>query len=257
MFVCSRCGSFGCPECVFSAVKKREVCQSCAGAGLGEVIPWERRKEIGNWDAFWRTCTLSLRQPTRFFKTPSTHEGVGAAVGHGVLTYTFGMLLTYLVTGLLIMLGGGAAALVGGDQMQIVGGLLGFYGCVFAGMSPLALLFGPANALLGLVFATACSHGTLALFGKTKGSFEDTLRALSYTNASRIWFVVPIIGAFAWFWMVGVEVIALRETHECGSDWAAAAALGYRVIFTVVVVAVYAVIFGAFFMMEAQRMGSM
>lgn len=198
-----------------------------------------------------------MRSPTRFFKTPTTHDGVGAAVGHGVLTYTLGMLLTYLVTGLLIMLGGGAIALAGGEQMQLFGGFLGFYGCVFAGMSPLALLFGPANALLGLVFATACSHGTLALFGKAKGSFEDTLRAMSYSNAPRIWFVVPVIGFFAWFWMLGVEVIALRETHECGTDWAAAAALGYRAVFTFVVVALYAVVFGALFMMEAQRAGSM
>ncbi|MGE0789186.1 MAG: YIP1 family protein [Sandaracinaceae bacterium] len=230
-FVCSRCGSFGCEACAFSTLPGREVCQGCAELGLGEPIPWERRKEQGNWSAFWRTAKLATREPTKFFRTPTTQESVFGAVAHGALTYTLGSMLGYVLSALLVMIGGGAIAMtLPNSDSNMVGELVGFYGCMLLGMSPLALVFGPANAIFGLVFAAACSHATLALFGKANAGFESTLRALSYTNAPRIVFFVPVLGLFAWFWMLGMEVIALRETHRTSTDVAALAALGYRVI---------------------------
>jgi hypothetical protein len=256
-FVCTRCGTFGCRACTFSAVAKREVCRACAQKGLGEPIPWERRKELGNWRAFWSTVQLCSRSPTAFFRTPTTQASSLGAVAHGVLSHTLGLVLTYLVTGALLMLSGGAIALIGQDDASsIVGIFFGAYGCAFAGMSPFALVAGPASALLGIVVAAAASHGTLALLKKTGASFEDTLRALSYANAPGVWVFVPLVGSLTYFWMVGVEVIALRETHRCSTDAAVVAAVAYRVILVVVLVGLYAALIGAFFYAEQSRMGA-
>lgn len=253
-FLCTRCGSFGCPSCAFSAVPEREVCSACAQKGLGEPIPWERRKELGTWRAFWRTAQLASRTPTAFFRTPTTQASPLGAMIHGVATYTFGLLLSYLVMGILVMLGGGAVALFGGtDETQMLGAIIGGYGCLIAGMSPMALLFAPAGELLGLVIAAGASHGTLALFKKTRGSFEDTLRALSYANAPRIWVFIPVFGVFSYFWMLGVEVIALRETHRCGTDMAVLAALGFRVVLFVAVMVLYAALIGMVLVLEPPR----
>lgn len=250
-FVCTRCGTFGCAECVFSAVPAREVCRACAQKGLGEPIPWERRKEIGNWRAFWQTVRLASRSPTAFFRTPTTQPSSIGAVAHGVATYTVGIMLSYVIAGLLMMVGGGAVALIGrNEEAATVGAILGGYGCILAGMSPFALLFAPANALLGLVIATAASHGTLALFKKTGASFEDTLRVMSYANAPRVWVFVPVLGAFSYFWMIGLEVVGLRETHRCGTDWAVAGALVYRVVFFLALLGFYAAMFGIMFYLD-------
>lgn len=254
-FVCTRCGSFGCEACAFSRVKDREVCVVCAQKGLGEPVPWERRKELGTWSAFWQNVRLASWSPTRFFRTPTTQPSVMSAVAHGVAASTFGLLMSYLVAGLLVMLGGGVAALAIEDQGPMIGGVLGAYGCFIAGMSPLALLFGPANALLGLVVAAAASHGFLALFKKTRASFEETLRAVSYANAPLVWSWVPVAGSFVYFWSVGLEVVALRETHRCGTDWALAAAVGYRVVLFLTLVLAYAALFGGMLLLERSRMG--
>lgn len=253
-FVCTRCGNFGCASCAFSAVSKREVCNACAQKGLGEPIPWERRKELGTWRAFWRTTQLASRTPTAFFRTPTTQPSPLGAMVHGVATYTVGLLLSYIVMGVLVMLGGGAVALFGGtDETQTIGAVIGGYGCLLAGMSPTALLFAPAGELLGLVIAAAASHGTLALFKKTGASFEDTLRALSYANAPRVWVFIPVVGGFSYFWMLGVEVVALRETHRCGTDVAVLAALGYRVVLFLAFVLLYAALIGMVLVLEPPR----
>ncbi|HJL19088.1 MAG TPA: YIP1 family protein [Sandaracinaceae bacterium LLY-WYZ-13_1] len=229
-------------------MKRREICDGCAAQGLGRPIPWERREEHGLFEAFWRTGRLASRSPTAFFRTPTTVESPLSAVAHGVVSFTVGLLLSYLVAGLLVMLGGGATALfVRHEGGELLGAALGMYGCAIAGMSPVALLFGPANALMGLVFAAAAAHGTLALFGKTGARFEDTLRAVCYANSPYVWSWVPVLGSLTWFWMLGIEVVALRETHGCGADWAALAALAWRVTLFVVAIGSYAILFGAFF----------
>ncbi len=239
-FTCTRCGTFGCEECVFSALLDREVCKACATTGLGEPIPWERRKELGNWNAYWRTVKLAMLQPKRFHRTPTTQASSFGAVAHGVLSSTIGLALSYVVNGLLLALSGGVMALVVPGEGATIGAFLGAYGCMFAGMSPLALLIGPPNALLSMVIAAACSHGFLAIFKRTKGGFEDTLRAVSYANAPYVWSFIPLVGMIGFFWMLTLETVGIRETHRCSTEWALGATLVYR-----------GVLFGGVFLMYA------
>ncbi|MCA9604103.1 MAG: YIP1 family protein [Myxococcales bacterium] len=249
-FTCTRCGDFGCAECLFSSVKDRQVCATCAAKGLGEPIPWERRKELGNLRSFWLTAKLAMTQPARFFRTPTTHDNIGAALMHGVLSVTVGLLLSYAIAGVMVALTGGAFAAIGNEATQPLGAILGTYGCAMIGLSPiLALMAGPANALFGQVVAAACAHGVLAVAKKAKGSFEDTLRVCSYSNAPYLLTFVPVLGSFSWFWVVGIEVIGLREVHRTGTDWAAVAAIGYRLAFTLVIVGGYAVVLFGFLAM--------
>ena len=255
VFLCTRCGSYGCGQCQFSAVAGREVCRACAQHGLGHPIPWEQRKELGNISAFWRTSMLVIRRPTKFFRTPTLHKGTLGAVMHGVLTYSLGQAAGMLFTGVLMLLGAAASAtLLPGREGETLASLLGVYGCVFAGFSPIvALLFGPANAILGLVLSGAISHVILSAAGKAKGSFEDTLRAISYTNAPRLFLWIPLGGVAAWFWMLWLEVVAVRETHKCGTDWAVAAALGYRLLFFGAILLFYVVVIAGSIMVGASQ----
>ncbi|HHH28907.1 MAG TPA: hypothetical protein ENK57_11260, partial [Polyangiaceae bacterium] len=90
-FVCDRCGDFGCVSCLFFAGGKRSICITCAEKGLGQPIPWERRSEIGNVQAFWQTTKLCMFSPTRFFCTPTTQEDSLSAIAYGVVAVTVGL----------------------------------------------------------------------------------------------------------------------------------------------------------------------
>ncbi len=256
-FTCTRCGDFGCASCLFSSVKDRQVCRTCADKGLGEPIPWERRKEVGNVKAYWQTAKLAMAQPARFFRTPTTHDNVGGALMHGVLSVTLGLLASYAVAGVMLGLTGGALAAIGERATQPFAAILGAYGCAMIGLSPiLALMAGPANALFGQVVAAACAHGVLKLGKKTTGTFEDTLRVCSYSNAPYLLTFVPVLGSLTWFWVVGIEVVGLREVHRTGTDWAAAAAIGYRLAFFVLIVGGYALVLLGFLAMVPPPPGS-
>ena len=193
-----------------------------------------------------------MLEPKRFYRTPTTAPSSFSAVAHGVLSSTIGLMLTYVVTGLLMALGGGVAAVVI-PAGEAIGGSRGLYGCFFAWLSPLALLNGPPNALLNIVIAGACAHAFLAVFKRTRGSFEDTLRAVSYANAPYVWSFVPLAGFFGLFWMLTLETIGVRETHRCSTEWALGATLIYRVVLFGGAFLAYALIFAMAFLTTAPR----
>ncbi|MCC6873258.1 MAG: hypothetical protein IT378_03030 [Sandaracinaceae bacterium] len=239
-FTCVRCGTFGCEACLFSSAAQDPVCRACASGGLDDLVPWERRRELGLWRAFWQTTSLACRQPTAFFRTPRGERGVIWPVVYGAAAYTVGQALYYLLMVLVLLAGGGVtAALAPGDEGSAIGGIISAYGCVLLGMSPLVLLQAPVQAILGIMVAAAASHGILSIGKKTRGSFEETLRAVSFANAPLTWFFVPCAGLFTYWWMCGVETIAIRETHKCGTDRAVLATIGYRLVLGVLLVGGY------------------
>lgn len=252
--ICARCGSYACAECVFAWVP-REICVTCAAAGLGEPVPWERRKEIGIWKAFWQTTRLVSRQPTRFFRTPPTVPGVVEPVIYGVAAYTVGQLFINVVLSILIMIGGGIGAAVA-DEPTIGLVVLG-YGAVFGVIGIFATVAqAPVYGVIGILVAAALAHGMLKLMKKAEGTFEDTVRAVAYANGPYVWswIPIPIIGAFVgWIWMVVAETIAVRETHRLRTDRAVLAVVLYRALFFLLIVGGYALVVLLIFTAERGR----
>lgn len=211
------------------------MCRQCASNGLAEPIPWERRKEKGTVRAFWETTKLASRSPTRFFRTPITDDRIGPPVLYGVLVYALGQLAYAAVIAL--ALAGLSGFLALSEDMAIPSAIIAGYAvCVV-----FAMLFQvPLYALLGVGVAAAISHGVLALTKSANASFEDTLRAVCYSNAPYIWFFVPVIGPLmGWIWMVVVETIAIREVHGIGTDRAVLAVVVYRLLLLLVVMGMY------------------
>lgn len=246
-FTCTRCGSFGCVACLFGGepppgVMRHEVCRACAKHGLEEPVPWERRKELGIWRAFLDTTRLASRQPTRFFKTPAIEKGPAGAIFYALAAYAVGQLALMVLMGALMIVGGGVAGIV--TEEPLLAGVLAGYGCMFAGLSPFFVAQGAAQALVGMLVAAGAAHGTLALLKKTGAKLEDTLRAVGYAYAPMVWIWIPGCGFYiAYFWMLAVELKAIRETHRTGNDSAALAVFGYRVLLLLFLIAVYAAFF--------------
>lgn len=251
-FTCTRCGTFGCLDCLFSALAGREICRACAEPGLGEPIPWERRKELGLRRALWRTTVLACRQPARFYRTPATEAGVLWPMVYGMGVYTLAQLVLNVVMALLMLASGGVAALVAPEPA--LGAVLAGYGlCMVVAMVPLTLIWAPISAAIGIVIAAGAAHVMLALMKRTKGSFEDTLRAVSYSNAPYFWSVIPGCGAIiGWVWMLVIEVIAVRETHRTTTGRAAVATLLYRFVLLGTLAVGYAALVAGMIMLESR-----
>jgi hypothetical protein len=242
-FVCTRCGDFACDECAFSRVPEREVCRRCAAHGLAEPIPWERRKELGWRKAYWETTKAVLRDPTRFYKTPSTEEGLMGPMMYGVLAYTVGQTL-YAALMAVLLLGAGGVSAVMVDEQGLGGFLLAYFGCLGLGVVPLTLLQAPVQSLFGIVVAGGCAHLTLMMLKSTKGTLEASLRAVCYANAAYILMVIPCFGALALLgYELWAEVAGMREAHRIGTDKAVLAVVGFRVLLILLIVGFYVAFF--------------
>lgn len=252
-FTCARCGTFGCAGCRFGGeppegvTNRVAVCRACAEGGLDEPVPWERRKELGLWRAFRETVRAASREPRRFHRTPSIEKGPAGALMFGLAAFGAGNLGLLLTIVLMIMLGGGAAGVALREPVVAAVGV--GYGCLVIGMIPLSIGQVVLQALIGILVATAGAHGTLALSKKTGARFEDTLRAVSYAYAPYVWtYWIPGCGVYvAYFWALAVEWIGVRETHRIGNDATALAVLGYRLLFLLLLLGIYAALIALFF----------
>lgn len=240
IFVCTRCGAFGCEQARFSALAGKETCIACAAKGLREPIPWEQRSTLGYVRAYWWTSKLLLKDPVRVFRTPRTEDGLIPPLVYGLAAFTAGQLIYALYMAVLMVIGGGISAAFMPDT-SASGFLVGYFGCLGIAIVPMTLLQAPIQGLIGILFAAAMSHGTLMLTKSRKAPFEATLRAVSYANAPYLLYVVPCFGIFiAWFWTMYLEVVALREAHDIGTDRAVLAVVGYRALLILGFIGIYA-----------------
>jgi hypothetical protein len=169
---------------------------------------------------------------------------------YALIAYTAGGALLFFSIGLMALVGSAGALIAGQKELGAIAGLYG--ACFSIGALPLALLGYPLQGLMQVLLATACSHGTLALLKVKTLTFEHSLRAICYANAPYFWMFVPCFGWYGtgiWVWVA--ETIALRETHRTTTDRAVLAVIGYRVIFMILIFALYAVMLGAMFAMGA------
>lgn len=254
-FLCTACGTYGCADCVFVTVQRGTTCRTCAARGLQEPVPWERRAQLGWASAFWQTTKLVCTQPTRFFSTPTAEDGMVGPVLYAITAYTLGGALMMLSIGLFLLVAGGGAFIAGQEEIGTMLGIEG--GCFTVGFVPLALIAYPLQALMQVLIAAGCSHGSLVLLKARKATFEQTLRAICYANAPYLWMFVPCCGTyFSWLWVWFAESIALRETHRTTTDRAVLAVIGYRVLFFVLIIGLYFLIFGVAIGLGAMQGGS-
>lgn len=241
-FLCVVCGTYGCTDCAFATGERGITCKACAARGLAESVPWERRAQIGWVKAFWETTKLVCKEPKRFFSTPSTETGLAGPVMYAVAVNTVGTMMVMITLGLALLVAAGGALIA--DQRE-VGAVLGIYGGMFVCFVPFSLITVPLQTLMNLLIAAACTHGSLMLLKSQRATFEQTLRAISYAHAPLFWLWVPCAGWYlTTFWVWGVEAIALRETHRTTTDRAVLAAIGYRILFGLLIMGLYAVVIG-------------
>lgn len=89
-----------------------------------------------------------------------------------------------------------------------------------------SLVVAPLLYPVGLVIASAVTHGLLTLFGGANRSFVVTLRTLAYASAPSVLSAVPILGSVtAWVWTLVLQAVGLYAAHRTSGGRAAAAVL--------------------------------
>lgn len=197
--------------------------------------PWERRAELGMWEAWRQTLTQALFEPARLFRAARLDRG-SAQVGFAVLTASVFWIAGDVVERVLF-----AAQR---EQMRRFleplrarGRISPWMWSLFdsAQSSPgtfvLALAFVPLLVLVLLYVNAAVTHAAALLLGQAKRGFPATLAACAYAFAPFVLVAIPGCGSIvALLWTAILTGIGLKYTHGIRSGGAAATVLAPYVL---------------------------
>ncbi|MET0406530.1 MAG: YIP1 family protein, partial [Cystobacter sp.] len=66
---CERCGAFACAQCLRPGPQGKTVCANCQPREPDQLLPWDRREELGLVPALWKTLLEVLLRPGTFSQT--------------------------------------------------------------------------------------------------------------------------------------------------------------------------------------------
>ena len=77
-----------------------------------------------------------------------------------------------------------------------------------------ATILCPVAATVMICMTSLVAHLLLSVVGGGKNGFEATFRAICYSQAAQLWALIPYVGGLiASLWVIGVQVIGIREIH--------------------------------------------
>ncbi|MBP1697125.1 MAG: hypothetical protein H6Q41_2313 [Deltaproteobacteria bacterium] len=221
MVVCPQCG-FEQPEtdeCVKCGIiiskytQFQEMARSVEGQvreiSTEEYTPWESGG--GFVGAFFKTTQEVLFSPTRFFRK--------AAAGKGYWSpFIFAM-----ISGII------------GSGVALLWQWLFFTGFVppqmlsattYSVFLTVAVISIPFTIALSILIGSGITHLCLMMVGGNHRGYEATFRAICYSYAASLFYIVPIIGGFVGFvYLFVLAIIGVREGHEISTGKAVLAVL--------------------------------
>lgn len=213
---CSRCGTFGCGNCL-SARGRDWLCANCL-ARVG-VLPWEERDTLGMWRAWWRTSVLMISSPG-VLSTAEPEASLGSSMLFALLSTIAGYVPTLACVGVVMvpsmLLGslgasGGKAALMGLTSIFVV--------LVYA-----VIIF--VFQLGSVLFIAGLDHVGLLLVGAQPRSYTVTVRAHALSMGPFLVGILPICSIYVFpMWSVVLRVIANMHLHKTTAGKATAAVL--------------------------------
>jgi hypothetical protein len=176
-------------------------------------LPWDRRQELGLFNAFIETLKLVLMNPAVAFAQMKTEGGVTEPLIYAVIGGSVGFVVYFLFSMFFSAFGMMS-------HRNPLAGLMGFgFGAIFI------LLFVPVFLALGLFIGSAILHLCLMLVGGAKRSYETTFRVICFVVGSVYpLMIVPICGGLiSGIWGLVLECIGLAKAHDTSTGKAALA----------------------------------
>lgn len=190
-----------CPNCGnrFEYLRKEEA----AITEKRHATPWERRLQLGLWGGIKQTLKSVIFSPKRMFSTMPVRAGWREPLAFGLLVGSISSMVGFFwdfliaTSGLLNPLAGLSISL----SLPVI-----FLSFIF--LSPLLVT-------VNLFISSSIIHLLLLLVGGAKNRFEATFRVVAYSQATRVWSILPFIGSpIGWAWKTIVQIIGLKEAHE-------------------------------------------
>ena len=215
---CPRCGNR------FEYSKQEE-----GGTEKKGATPWESRGELGLWKGVRQTIKSVLFSPRNMFATMPVRGGLREPLAFGLLVGSIGSMWAFFWEFLMAH----------GDLFEPFDG---FSISVSAPIIFLILIFfSPLFVSMSIVISSLIIHLLLLLVRAANNQFEATFRVVAYSQATRIWSIIPFIGSpIGWLWRGIVQIIGLRVAHETSY-------LRIIVAFSLPIVFLILVAFGAIF----------
>jgi predicted Zn finger-like uncharacterized protein len=190
-----------CPQCRnrFKYQKREEDSKT----EKRHATPWERRSQLGLWASIKRTLGSVMFSPKRAFSTMPVRGGLREPLAFGLLvgsiSIMFGFFWDFLIAH------SGFVKPWGGFPISL--------------SSPLLFLFfiflAPLLEAINILVTSLIIHLLLLLVGAGTNKFEATFRVVAYSQATRVWSIIPVIGSpIGWVWRSIVQIIGLKEAHD-------------------------------------------
>lgn len=189
---CPRCGT----RFEFVRMEGDEQAKSLA-------TPWERRAQLGLRQGITGTIMRVLFSPKSAFSTMPVTGGWREPLAFGLLVGSIGSMFTFF--------------------WEFMAASMGFlkplWGVSTSVSSPLVFLllifFSPLFVTVNLLISSLIIHVLLLLVRGGKNGYEATFRVVAYSQATRVWSVIPLLGgAIGWIWRSIVYIIGLKEAQE-------------------------------------------
>ncbi|MBW2311364.1 MAG: zinc-ribbon domain-containing protein [Deltaproteobacteria bacterium] len=165
--------------------------------------PWERRIQLGLWQGVKQTIKGVLFSPRTVFSTMPVRGGWREPLAFGLLVGSIGSMFTFFWEFFVASMGflkplWGASTTIGSPLVFLA----------FIFLAPLFVTF-------NLFISSAIIHVLLLVVRGGKNGYEATFRVVSYSQATRVWSVIPLLGgAVGWIWRSIVYIIGLKEAQE-------------------------------------------
>ena len=79
----------------------------------------------------------------------------------------------------------------------------------------LLIFLSPLFVTFSLLISSVIMHALLLLVRGGKNGYEATFRVVAYSQATRVWSMIPLLGgAVGWIWRSIVYIIGLKEAQE-------------------------------------------
>jgi hypothetical protein len=172
-------------------------------------IPWERREEIGTWNALVQTVRLSLLEPTQFFRDlppegptpPPTFGAIGAALFYAIL-----IAIPSAIVSLFWQMGASWFSIMMGEGDEALLGI---------GQGLAAAVATPILVPIVIIISAAIIHLILMVLGGANRNLVATFRVVCYASAPDLLAVVPLCGALIGaIWGIVLLILGLTIVHR-------------------------------------------
>jgi hypothetical protein len=165
--------------------------------------PWERRTQLGLWQGIKQTMKGVLFSPGNMFSTMPVRGGWREPLAFGLLAGSIGSMFSFFWEFL----------------VASMGFLRPLWRVSTSMSSPLVFLLfiflSPLFVTFNLLFSSLVIHVLLLLVRGGKNGYEATFRVVAYSQATRLWSIIPLLGgAVGWIWRSIVYIIGLKEAQE-------------------------------------------